>query len=461
MDRAGRSTGEFGSRTSSGGLVSGVARVAGTVLGLCAVLLFVPHARAQELQTDLTLLGQVRDGDQSRETESPTNFYGDLNGDHRGYHVETFFRLQRDFSLDQGAADFYAGYLETPSLGPGVSVTVGRQFLSQGPVGVYVADAGKVRLAPPSSPVALTVFGGKPQYFEPTYNSPLLSQDEVIYGGNLQTTKLHNGSLSVGYFQQERNQRVLRQLITASGSRSFTALPGMPSFYGNLAYDADHQNLDLGTMGMQGFLAQPRLLFNLEGTYYKPQDQNSHTIIADRNRREDAIFELFSVSRLLQFRGGLRYILTPSLSVFGDYSYQRYDKLTNRVADGHVGGTGVLWLPGGDGLEQVRLEYYVIDGDGGNVNGGKAYYENDVYERLRFRTKLDVTYYEKENNQRDTAVSSLVGLGYVLFPGLVCELNFEANHNMRFNEDFRFGFAVDYKGRFRSKPAEAQPRESL
>jgi len=37
----------------------------------------------------------------------------------------------------------------------------------------------------------------------------------------------------------------------------------------------------------------------------------------------------------------------------------------------------------------------------------------------------------------------------VVLPGFVWELNFEANHNDRFDEDFRFGFLISYKFRQR------------
>jgi hypothetical protein len=97
----------------------------------------------------------------------------------------------------------------------------------------------------------------------------------------------------------------------------------------------------------------------------------------------------------------------------------------------------------------VKLEFYVTDGDGGSVYGGKAYYESRVYEQLVFRTKLDVAGYEKESHQSDTAISGFLALGYVVLPGLICELNFEANHNDRFDEDFRFGFLVSYNFRHR------------
>lgn len=436
--------------------------VAIAVLGAWAAVFAQPApTHAAELDTDLALRGQVRRGDQSRKDEAPVELDAALaaGGLPRGARVETFFRLEHEFGLDENTGDFYAGYLDVPNAIPGVGFTVGRQFLNEGPVGVFVADAAKLRFDP-GGPVAFTLYGGRPQYFEPTFSSEVLSQDEVIWGGSVRTTRLPHGRLSLGYFQQERDQRVLRQLITAAGARSLTDLPGMPSLYGSLAYDADHGNLDLATGGVQMFLSRPRLLLDLETSYYKPQDADDDRVVTDLNRREDAIFELFSVSRLLQFRGGLRYVVSRSLAAFGDYSHQRYEALPGATATGHVARTGIAWLPGGDGLERVQVEYYVTDSDGGNVNGGRAYYENHVYERLRFRTKVDAAYYEKENNQRDTAVSGLIGLGYVPAAGLLCEVYLEANHNKRFDEDFRFGFLISYRGLVRSEPPETPGRET-
>jgi hypothetical protein len=435
--------------------VRGKRSIGVVALWLGALMLPPALAHAGQVQGNFSLLGQVREGDFTRKTESPQDIYGDIgvSGLPQGIGGDTYFRLEHDFSTGQGPTEFYNGYLHIPATAAGADVTIGRQFLSEGPGGVFVADAGKVRLDP-GGPFSFTVFGGRPHYFEPTYSTDILSQDEILFGGNIRTTHWKHGTLSLGFLQQEREDRVIRQLVTGTGSRSFTNLPGLPNLYGTVAYDADRQNLDQATAGFDVFLSQPRLSFNFESGYYKPQDQGKH-LVTDINRREDAIFELFSLSQMLQFRGGLRYALSRSFSAYGDYSYQRYEKLANVFENGQIGSVGLLWLPGGDGLEVVRLEYYVLDSSGGNVNGAKAYYESRVYERILFRTKVDVGYYEKENNERDTAVNTLLGVGYAFTPNLTGELDFEANRNRRFNEDFRFGFLITY--RIRHPASRAQP----
>lgn len=412
-------------------------------------LTLIPVAvTAVELHSDLLLLGQVRDGDQSRKTETPTDLYGELGADniHRGVSADTYFRLERDFARGNGATDFYTGTLRVPF--KGVDFSLGRQFLSEVPGGAFVADAGRVRIDP-GWPVALTLFGGQPRYFEPTYSSERQSQDEQIFGGSMRTTRLRNGSFAVGFLQQQRDGRVLRQLVTGSFANAFPRVPGLPNVYANLAFDADHQNLDQGVVGFDTFLAAPRLSFNFESSYYQPQDQD-FGFVKDINRREDAIFELFSISRMLQFRGGLRYALTSGLSAYGDYSYQRYEKLLSLFENGHVASSGLLWLPGGDGLEVVRFEYYLVDSSGGTVNGGRVYYESRAYERILFRSKIDVAYYDKVTNQKDTLISGRVGLGYLLTPGLLAEVSLEGNRGARFNEDIRFGFFLTYNLRYQS-----------
>lgn len=444
-------------RSAEGQRAAGPGRIAWTVAALWTVLCIASPGRAQTVQGALSLLGQVREGDQTDETEAPINFYGSLlaSGLHHGTQLGTFFRLQRDFGLDDGATDFYAGFLRVPGAIPGVDLTLGRQFLSEGPGGAFVADAGKIRFDP-GWPVSFTVFGGAPRYFEPTFSSEIQSQDEILFGGSARTARLGGAQLALGYLQLERDDDVLRQLVTGTASRAFPTLPGLPNLYGAIAYDADHSDLDLVTAGADLFLAQPRLLLNVEGSYYKPQDRADGELPTDLDRREDAIFELFSLSEMLQFRGGLRYVLSPSLSAFGDYSYQRYDRSPGVTDNGHVGSTGILWLPGGDGLEVLRLEYYVIDSEGGNVNGGKAYYESRVYERLVFHTKLDITHYDKASHQEDVAVHGFLGLGYLVLPGLFWELDFEANHNDRFDEEFRFGFLISYNFRHRIGQSSAE-----
>jgi hypothetical protein len=92
----------------------------------------------------------------------------------------------------------------------------------------------------------------------------------------------------------------------------------------------------------------------------------------------------------------------------------------------------------------VRVEYYGIDSGGGSVNGGRLYYENRVYEDILFRAKCDIAHYDKAANQDGVAIGSLVGVGYMLMPGLVAEVNFEANRNQLYPEDYRFGFFFTY-----------------
>ncbi len=418
--------------------------------GLCR------FAAAAELRSDLTLLGQVREGDQSHETEAPGILYGDLgvNGLRHGTSVDTYFGLGHDLARGEGLfTDFYAGSIRVPGAIPGVDFTLGRQFLSETPGGAFVADAGKIRFDP-GGPVALTVFGGQPRYFEPTDGVERLSQDEQIFGGSLRTTKIRNGYMSLGYLQQDRDQKTLRQLVTAAAAKTFTGARGLPNIYGSAAYDADRQNLDQVIAGFQTFLAQPRLSLNFESGYYKPQDQGEY-VRSDPNRRENPIFELFSVSRMLQFRGGLRYTLSQSLFGEASYSYQNFERIKDADEDGHLGNVAVVWLPGGDGLEMVRVEYYAADSGGGQLNGGRAYYESKVYDRIVFRVKGDVAHYDKANNQRNVAVSTLLGLGYEVLQGWICEINLEANRNKRFDDEFRFGFWITYNGRYRLGGSQA------
>lgn len=430
-----------------------LSRRAATVgLGL-TLLVAGGAATASELRTDLRVLNQMRRGDQSRDFEAPTIAYGDfgLRGLPHGASIETYFGLAHDFGRNEGLfTDLYSASIEVPGAIPGVDFTLGRQFLAETPNGAFVADAGKVRFAL-SDRESLTVFGGAPQYFEPTFSSEVLSQDEQIWGGTLRTTRLRNTSLSLGFLNQIRDGDTLRSQISASGATSLNHLPGLPTLYGSLSYDADGNNLDHATFGTQVFVLPPRLSFNFESTYYKPQDQGKY-VQRDFQRREDPIFELYSVSHMLQFRGGLRYTFSPALSAFGDYSYQRYERLAGNYENGHIGSVGIDWLPGGDGLEVVRIEYYGAGSGGGQVNGGRARYESQVYERIVFFVGGGGAHYEKVNNRNDFALHTMTGLGYAVAPGLVCEVNFEANSNQRFRDEYRVGLWLSYNRRHQLAP---------
>lgn len=426
---------------------------AGVVFAVAALVLSRGSARAVDLRFNPTLMGQVRDDYFDAETQTPMELYGDfgLSRLPGNSTFDTYFRLEQDFTDLESETDFFSGVLRIPNAVRGLDFQLGRQIVAESPIGLWDADSGQIRIGLPDTPYSMTVYGGQPRYWEPTFGPPKLSQDEQIFGTSLRVAQFTGGALSLGYLQQIRQGRELMQQVTLSGTRSFSDLPGMPSLYGNFAFDSDHANIDQVRVGTQNFVGIPELLMNFESGYYKPHDAGDF-VVTDINRREDPIFQLFSVSDLLQFRGGLRYAVTPTISTFVDLSYQRYEQLSDSYVNGYVYTAGALFLPGGDGLEMVRTEYYGIDGAGGSVNGGRAYYENRVYEDILFRAKCDVGYYDKTTNQSGVAIASLVGVGYQIVPGLIAEVNFEANRNQLFPEDFRFGFFFTYAADYATTP---------
>jgi hypothetical protein len=400
---------------------------------------------AIDLSAQLKAPGQVRDGDISRETEAPFMLYGDLGvrGLPHGINGETYWRAYDDFGLSEGGGDFYAGLVRAPGVIPFVSdLSLGRQFLGEGPRGGFLADAGRVTLDV-GAPVNFSVFGGQPRYFEPTTDSSRIPRDEQMFGVRANFTRLARGYVNAGFLQHIRDGDTLSQLITLNAGRSYPRLPGVPRFYGSFAYDA-HQNIvNRGQFGTQVVVLQPRLLGGIDFTYYDPSD-DSDDLVRDAALREDPLFDIFSISNQTQVTATARYILSASLSASANFGYQRYENSEDVHTDGYIGGAGIHWLPEGDGLELVRLEYYITDGSGGTVNGGRLAYDNWVYERIHFRTKVDIGYYEKVTNQNDTAVATLMGLGYDVLPGLYCEAYVEGNRNERFDADVRFGLYIVY-----------------
>jgi len=266
------------------------------LLAAIATLILATVAGAVDLRFQPSILGQVRRSPWSSQTETPTEIYGDLGLSSLplGSTFDTYFRLEEDFSDLSSETDFFTGVLRVPALPQRLELQLGRQIVAESPVGLWDADSGQVRLAIPNSPLSLTVFGGAPRYWEPTIGPPDYSENEQIFGGSLRLAKFRGGSMSMGFLQQVRAGRELMQQVTLSGTRSFANLPGLPNFYGNFAFDADHQNVDQARAGFQGFVWSPRLLANFESGYYKPQDMGSH-VVANLDRREDPIFQLFSV----------------------------------------------------------------------------------------------------------------------------------------------------------------------
>jgi hypothetical protein len=425
------------------------------------------QARAADVEAHEKLVGQVRDSYQTGDAEAPFWIYSDLglNRLRHGINFETFFSLDENFGPNDGGADFFAGVLHAPTAIPMLEMSLGRQFLSEGPRGANLADAGRVTFDPSTAgvPVAFSVYGGAPRYFEPTFSSPSISQDEQMYGARMIAKGLRDGYANVGYLQYIREGNTLSQLLQVNAGKSLPDLPGTPNLYGYFAYDAGDGNVEQATAGAQAFLGTPRLQGNLEATYYDPAGTGK-LVLANPNLREDPLFNVFSVSDEKRFKSTLRYIVAANLTTYANFGYQRYQNSVvtpdGTFVSGYLGGAGLNWLPGGDGLEAVRLEYYVANSRAGNLNGGRFYYDNWVYDRIHFRTKVDVAYYEKITNQKETAVATLVGLGYDLLPGLYCETYMEANHNERFDADIRLGVTViyDWSHRFgqQSAPPSAQ-----
>lgn len=429
-----------------------------TIAALLVGLTSGGEARGADVYANLKVPAQVREGYQSHDTEAPVLLYSDLGIGNLGHgmNAETYWRVDGDLANSDSDADFYSGVLRAPGVIPYVSdLSLGRQFLSEGPRGGFVADAGRATVDF-GGPVALSVFGGEPRYFERTTSDADISHDEQMFGARVNVMRLSRGYINAGFLQHLRDGDTLSQLVTLNAGRNYPSLPGMPKFYGSLSYDAEQQQVNRGQLGTQAVLLQPRLLGNFEFTYYKP-DKHSERLMRNADRREDTIFDVISSSDQLQAAGTLHYILTPSLSTFANLGYQRYDNSDGVHTDGYVGGAGVHWLPEGDGLESVRLEYYVADSRGGTLNGGRLYYDNRVYDRIHFRTKVDVAYYEKITNENDVAVATLLGIGYDVLPGLYCETYLEGNHNERFDADMRLGlyFVYDWFKRTTQQSAPA------
>src|SRR5258706_7861868 len=143
---------------------------------LAALCMPLHAATAVDLRSDLSLLGQVRDGDGyfPGSTQVPVELYGDfgLSALPHGATVDTYFRLEQDLANGQnGETDFFTGVLRVPAAPPGLDVQLGRQIVAESPVGLWDADARQVRGGLGTSPFSLTVFGGQPRYWELIYGS--------------------------------------------------------------------------------------------------------------------------------------------------------------------------------------------------------------------------------------------------------------------------------------------------
>lgn len=418
------------------------------MLGWIALLLLSPAGSAEAVDLSGAVLanGQVREGFRVDSTEAPTNIYGAILGTnvHHGVGGETYFRLARDWSRADGASDFYLGFARLPVRG--VELSLGRQLLDEIPGALYVADAGRLRLDR-GGRVGLSLFGGQPRYFEPLQGPETISQDEQIFGGSARLRWAPVGHVVWSFAQLQREQRRINQLLGVTWSRAFSEIATRPQTYALLAYDTAERSVQQVTGG-GGLLLHPRLFARVEGGYYKPQ-QRSAGAMTGLDRFADPLFSLFSGGGLRQARCGVQYQWRPTVWWSLDYGFQTFEESSGKALEGNRGSVGMMWLPEGDGLEVVRAEFLATDSRGGNLYGLRGYYENRVYRRILFRTKLEVVRFDKVTNEQDTVVSSRVGVGYELAPGLLMEISLEGNRSPRFDREFRLGLFVTYNVHYR------------
>lgn len=418
----------------------------GVVCVVAVGLSALAPSHAVEFGAGLLGTGQVREGGRPDSTEVPSNLYGALLGSklHHGVGGETYFRLARDWSRADGATDFYLGFVRVPARG--IELSLGRQTLDDAPGALYVADAGRIRFDR-GGRWAFSLFGGQPRYFEPLRGPEIVSQDEQLFGGSVRLRWSPQATLALSFLQLQREHRRVNQLAGAVWQHTVAQLAGRPRVYALASYDTAESSLQQATVG-SGVAVHPRVFLRLEGAYYKPQER-SKEVLPGLDRFSDPLFALFSASSLKQGRAGLQIRWKPNVSWYVDYAFQRFEETPGRAVDGHRGSVGFVWLPEGDGLEVVRWEFYTTDSRGGQLQAGRAYYENRVYERVLLRGKIEVARFDKITNQSDTVVSSRVGVAYELFPGLLAELNVEGNRSPRFDQEFRLGFFLTYNVHYR------------
>jgi hypothetical protein len=240
----------------------------------------------------------------------------------------------------------------------------------------------------------------------------------------------------------------VNQLVGVTWGRNFFNLPWRPQTYALATYDTAERNLQQATGG-GGFALHPRVFARVEGSYYKPSARSGATLTG-LDRFVDPLFSVFSVSSMRQARGGLQFQWRPNVSASLDYGFQTFEESPGKTVEGNRGSVGMTWLPEGDGLELVRAEVAITDSRGGNLYAIRGYYENRVYQRVLFRTKIEVAGFDKVTNETDTVVSGRMGVGYEFVPGLLVEVNFEGNRSPRFDQEFRLGLLVTYTAQYRN-----------
>jgi hypothetical protein len=345
----------------------------------------------------------------------------------------SYLRGRQIFNEDENSFDAYYAFLQYGNESGSLRVRLGRQILTEG-INYHLVDGGLVKFRT-ANEMELVAYGGyQDRDSHPEPEEPLESSS--IIGIKLKFNELLDSIVSVGYERIDPDGFSSRDFLHASLNR---VLPFFESadLYSRGEFDVGEKNLALLTAGI-GWAPFRQVHLNVEHNIYEPDGDRGDYL-------QDRIFDIFSVSRLHQSKGGLTFIANRNLKTSVSYAYTRYEILEDEWSHGHEARLGLTW----DFWRQIGLKafqgLYYLDGRGKDRAVGVNFsVSEELLRGLNLHYSFASVRFVTITGQDGNAYSHALGIQYLFMRNVLLKAEVEINDNPDFDKDMRGNIIVSY-----------------
>lgn len=345
----------------------------------------------------------------------------------------TYLRGREILNGEDRTFDVYNAFLEYKRPDNSFQVRLGRQVLTES-TNFVLLDGGLVRVSPVKG-IEVVAYGGY-QDKDAQPDPEELERSFGIFGINLKSKELLGAMIALGYEGIAPDGFSTRQFLNFSFNR---ALPytDKADMYSRLEFDLEEGNPALFTLGM-GISPAKSLYLNFEYGTYKPDDDRGAFL-------QDAIFDIFSTSRLHEAKIGLKYYVASYLTISSSYSYARYDVSSGNPTNGSILRVGFSW----DLWQEMGLKafqgFYFIDGRADDrAVGLNLGLSQEILRGWDMQLNFAYAHVRTVTNQDGNAFSYIVGTNYLVLRDVALKAELEINTNPDFKRDVRTNLGVSY-----------------
>ncbi len=345
----------------------------------------------------------------------------------------TFLRGREIFNGEDYSFDVYNAFFQFNNTSRSLEVRLGRQIVTES-FNFFLLDGGLVRYRPVDGIELVAYAGYQDKDIQPEPEEPL--ESSTVFGFKIKSDRLLGSIISLGYEFFNPDDFSTRHFINFAFNR---VIPFTKSadIYSLVEFDVGEGNLALFTVGV-GITPLKSVHLNLEYDTYKPDEDRDEYLI-------DAIFDLFSISRLHEARVGITYLPTNYLEVSSSFSYAHYEVLEGTSTNGYIFKLGLSWDFWREiGLRAFQGFYYIDARDDDRAIGLNFGISEEIFRGLDLQFSFAYAHFETITNKDGNAFSYIMGAEYLLTRDLVLKAGVEINTNPDFDKDIRTNLGVSY-----------------